>query len=288
MENGFFGRGLLNENLFSASNIIGSKRESSAATNQPYLVRMVQVALNVVSNANLVVDGDVGSLTTAAIKKYTGSKSGNPAVGYLEADGLVELFKEFGQKASISANVGQGQPNKYKDVLVVQTAINFYNKKYDTLLVDGIYGGQTQGAISKIPGYEASTPYIWDNRLKALLTGSSGAVKDAASSSSSSSEKKSTSSYGYFEKEEIIKIIDEYIAAFAAKDHAGRIPGYKKGQSYLKSTELDEIKRTYKTSQDLFKFLVGEGISWYKTEKDPMAGIKLDRKLMDAIEKIYK
>lgn len=141
---------LLKKKIITEVNIhepIGDKSQNDSIRNSPHLVRMAQNALNNVIKTTLRVDGIFGRNTKNAISKY--HKQFTPKdfnKTFLDVSDMKNLFYKLAFTGWKGA-VGRKGLNDRKDVSNLQTMLNVVIDA--NLVVDGIYGRNTQAAIEK-------------------------------------------------------------------------------------------------------------------------------------------
>ena len=127
---------------------IGDKSQNEYIKRNPMLTRMVQAALNSVlkMSPQLKVDGIPGKNTNTAIWIYNKRFNNEQNKRYLDIEDIKGLFRKLAGVGWVGG-VGKGQKNNKRDVYALQTLLNAALGL--NLVVDGIYGRNTQGAIDK-------------------------------------------------------------------------------------------------------------------------------------------
>jgi peptidoglycan hydrolase-like protein with peptidoglycan-binding domain len=143
---------------------VGDATQNEYIRRNPLLTRMVQAALNNLLNYSpqLRVDGIAGKNTNTAIWIYNKRFNNDEKKRYLDVDDLKVLFSKLAG-TGWTGGVGKGQKNDKRDVYTLQTLLNWTLGK--NLVVDGIYGRNTQAAIDEfhkklnINGGKAGQPF---------------------------------------------------------------------------------------------------------------------------------
>lgn len=166
MEEGFFGKSVLNENINSGID-----------------TKLFQAAYNYVFGGNLKVDGVPGEQTNAALEQVN-KRYPN--------EGVKGLFDEMSKKLKgfTGLNVGQGGSNNPKVVGAVQVLLNLAGQK--NIIPDGVVGNMTIGAINKVLGGNNVT----SANINQLIGISKGETVSSKSKDVPSDVKKTAKKYG--------------------------------------------------------------------------------------------